>query len=273
MSENSITYEEMADLIDLVDKFHGYDFSDYAEASLKRRFSYVMSRYNLNFFDLKYKLVNDKGFFSAFLNHVTVNVTEMFRDPSFYTSLKDKVLPYLASFPNLKIWTAGCASGEETYSLAILLKESGLLNKSFLYGTDINEEVLEVAKEGIYPAVKMKDYSANYLLYGGSHSLSDYYHANYNSCIINNELRKKVLFSNHNLAIDSGFNEFHMISCRNVLIYFQDNLRLRVLNLLTDCLCDFGFLCLGSKESLRNAELEKRYRIIDKTENIYQKIA
>ncbi|MBD8491299.1 protein-glutamate O-methyltransferase CheR [Echinicola sp. CAU 1574] len=271
-SEYQISFEELKEILQLIEKVHGYDFNDYAEASLKRRVTHIMNKLKLNIFDLKHRLVNDTHFFALFLNQITVNVTEMFRDPGFYRSVRENVIPYLASYPHIKIWNAGCSSGEETYSFAITLKEEGILEKSFLYGTDINSEVLDKAKEGIYELKKIKEYSTNYLNSGGKSSLSDYYHSIYDAGIFQSELRKKTLFSIHNLASDSSFNEFQLVVCRNVLIYFNEHLRNRVLQLFTESLCHLGFLCLGSKETLRNPQLLEQYKVIDRRENIYQKI-
>ncbi|GAB3649487.1 chemotaxis protein CheR [Echinicola sediminis] len=269
----SITFEELEEMIRLIKNIHGYDFGDYAEASLKRRFTYVMNKFKLDIFELKHQLTNDTDFFAEFLNQITVNVTEMFRDPSFYLSIRGNIVPYLESYPHIKVWNAGCSSGEETYSFAILLKEYGLLNKCFLYGTDINSEVLDIAQEGIYDLRKIKQYSSSYIQAGGQYSLSDYYHTDEDAGIIHADLRKKTLFSVHNLANDGCFNEFQMVVCRNVLIYFNDHLRNKVLELLTQSLCHLGFLCLGSKEKLRHPILKKQYKTIDEKENIYQKIA
>lgn len=267
-----VSFEDLEDVIHIMLNVHGYDFSDYSKASLKRRVAYVLGKYGLTFFELKQQLVNSDSFFEQFLNEVTVNVTEMFRDPGFYASVRKNVLPYLGSYSHIKAWNAGCSTGEETYSFAIMLKEEALYDKTFLYGTDINSNVLAKAQEGIYDLANIKKYSANYRLAGGKQSLSDYYHAAYDACIINQDLKKNILFSVHNLAMDKVFNEFQLVVCRNVLIYFDTDLQEKVLELLYDSLCNFGFLCLGSKETIRNSALKKKLRVIDEREKIYQKI-
>jgi len=267
-----ISFEQIEEIIEWVNKIHGFDFSGYSRASLKRRITRIMQLQHLSIYELKSLLVNNPSFFEEFLIEVTVNVTEMFRDPSFYKAVRERVFPYLSSFQRIKIWNAGCSTGEELYSFAILLEQENLYNRSFLYGTDINRNVLNVAKKGIYNLKLIKKYSENYILTGASGSLSDYYVAKYDAATIVNNLRKNILFSVHNLVSDGVFNEFQLISCRNVMIYFDLGLQNKVLELFYESLCPLGFLCLGAKESLRNTELSKKFRVIDRVENIYQKI-
>ncbi|WP_285059090.1 CheR family methyltransferase [Pedobacter ginsengisoli] len=268
----TITYEQLSDLINLIRHTHGFDFSDYSAASLKRRVTRIMQLQKLDLLDLRTLLTNNADYFESFLIEVTVNVTEMFRDPSFYQSLTSHVIPYLRSYQRIKIWNAGCSTGEELYSFAILFSEENLYDRTFFYGTDINNDVLEYAKNGIYALEKMKQYSENYHKTGTHHTLSDYYTAKYDAAKINRSLKKNVLFSVHNLASDGVFNEFQVISCRNVLIYFNTDLQNRVIDLFYNSLANFGFLCLGSKETLRYNEIG-RFKIVDKKNNIYQKIA
>jgi chemotaxis protein methyltransferase CheR len=268
----TISYDQLSKLIDLIRNIHGFDFSGYSTASLKRRVTRIMQLQKLSFFDLRSLLTNDHDYFESFLIEVTVNVTDMFRDPEFYKSVALNIIPYLRSYQRIKIWNAGCSTGEELYSFAILLKEENLLDRSFLYGTDINSEVLEMAKSGIYDLRKMKTYSENYHKTGAKHTLSDFYTAKYGAASIKHSLKKNVLFSVHNLASDGVFNEFQLISCRNVLIYFNSELQKRVINLFYNSIANFGFLCLGAKETLRNTELG-RFKVVDKKYNIYQKIA
>lgn len=267
-----ISFEQIEELIEWINKIHGFDFSGYSRASLKRRITRIMQLQHLSLYELKSLLVNNSGFFEEFLIEVTVNVTEMFRDPTFFKSVREKVLPYLSSFQRIKVWNAGCSTGEELYSFAILLDHEKLYSRSFLYGTDINRNVLNTAKKGIYNLKLMKQYSENYQLSGASGSLSDYYVAKYDAATIVNNLRKNILFSVHNLVSDGVFNEFQLISCRNVMIYFDVELQNKVINLFYESLCPLGFLCLGSKETLRNAELAKKFKVVDRVENIYQKI-
>jgi chemotaxis protein methyltransferase CheR len=268
----TITDEQLSGLINLVKHIHGFDFSDYSAASLKRRVTRIMQLQKLDFSDLRTLLTNDADYFESFLMEVTVNVTEMFRDPSFYRSLALHVLPYLRSYQRIKVWNAGCSTGEELYSFAILFSEENLYDRAFFYGTDVNNDALEYAKNGIYELQKMKQYSENYHMTDTLHTLSDYYTAKYDAAKINRALKKNILFSVHNLASDGVFNEFQLISCRNVLIYFNTDLQKRVIDLFYNSLANFGFLCLGSKETLRNNEIG-RFKIVDKKNNIYQKIA
>jgi chemotaxis protein methyltransferase CheR len=269
---DAITSEQLHELIDLVKKIHGFDFSDYTEASFKRRLTRIMMLKKLEFYDLKHVLVNEPGFFQGFLEEITVNVTEMFRDPAFYKGLKTQVLPYLSTYQHIKIWCAGCSSGEEVYSLAILLNEEKLSNKSFIYGTDINTGVLNEARKGIYSLRKIKSYSENYLFTGLPGSLSDHFTIMYDAAAIHSELKQNTLFSVHNLISDTVFNEFQMISCRNVFIYFETELQYRILDLFYKSLCPLGYLCLGNKETIRSDAFRKKFRVINQKENIYQKI-
>ncbi len=267
----TITYEELANLVDFIKKIHGFDFGGYSCASLKRRVTRIMQLQKLTLFDLRTLLTNDHDYFEAFLIEVTVNVTEMFRDPKFYRSFSDNVAPYLKSYQRIKVWNAGCSTGEELYSFAILFSEENLYDRTFFYGTDINADVLKYAKNGIYDLKKMRQYSENFHNTGTIHTLSDYYTAKYDAAKINHSLRKNVLFSVHNLVSDGVFNEFQVISCRNVLIYFNSELQKKIIDLFYNSLANFGFLCLGSKETLRNTEIG-RFKIIDSKNNIYQKI-
>ncbi|HEX8607185.1 MAG TPA: protein-glutamate O-methyltransferase CheR [Pedobacter sp.] len=267
-----ITYEELNSLIDLIKNTQDFDFGDYAAASLKRRVTRIMHLQNLTLFDLRTLLTNDQDYFESFLIEITVNVTEMFRDPLFYKSLSENMIPYLRSYQRIKVWNAGCSTGEELYSYAILFAEANLYDRTFFYGTDINNEVLGHARLGIYDLQKMKQNSENFQNTGTLHTLSDFYTARYDAAIINKSLKKNVLFSVHNLATDGVFNEFQVISCRNVLIYFNQELQMKVIELFYNSLANFGFLCLGSKETLRSTDIG-RFKVIDKKNNIYQKIA
>lgn len=223
--------------------------------------------------ELKNNIEADEGYFEQFLLELTVNVTEMFRDPDFYKALRTKVVPHLKTYPHIRIWDAGCSTGEETYSLSILLKEEQLSTRSKIYATDINQKVLGKAKEGIYPISYMKDYSRNYLNAGGHTSLSDYYHARYNNAIMDDALKRNFIFSAHNLANDGPFNEFNLIVCRNVLIYFQKELQEKVIELFLQSLPVFGYLALGNKESLTVSMHRKHFEIIDSKEKIYRRIS
>ncbi|WP_259066913.1 CheR family methyltransferase [Mucilaginibacter sp. X4EP1] len=267
-----LTTEQISELIDLVKKVHGFDFSDYSKASLKRRLTRVMMIKKLTFYDLKHKLVNDPLFFQIFLEEITVNVTEMFRDPLFYRAVNTLVLPYLSTYQHIKIWSAGCSSGEEVYSLAILLNQAGFTEKSFIYGTDVNTIVLKEARKGIYSFRSIKTYAENYQLAGLSGSLTDYFTTLYDAAAIHSGLKVNTLFSVHNLISDTIFNEFQLISCRNVFIYFETRLQEKILELFYKSLCPHGFLVLGSKETIRSDFFKKKFKVINQKENIYQKI-
>ena len=267
-----IATTQITELIDLVKRVHGFDFSGYTKASLKRRVIRIMQLKKLTFYDLKHVLVNDQHFFQDFLEEITVNVTEMFRDPSFYKALNSQVIPYLSTYQHAKIWCAGCSTGEEAYSLAILLREAGLSKKSFIYGTDINTEVLKEARKGIYSLRNIKSYAENYQFTGLKGSITDNFTILYDAASIHNELKQNTLFSVHNLVSDDVFNEFQLISCRNVFIYFETELQERILELFYKSLCPLGYLCLGSKETIRSDVFKKKFKVINQKENIYQKI-
>jgi chemotaxis protein methyltransferase CheR len=268
----NLTTQELDELIDLVKKVHGFDFSAYSKASLKRRMIRIMLNKKFSLYDLKHILINNHDFFQEFLDEITVNVTEMFRDPFFYQSLNSQVIPYLSSYQHIKVWSAGCSSGEEVYSLAILLKETGLGQKSFIYGTDINSEMLKEARKGIYSLKKVKSYAENYQFSGLKGSLTDHFTIMYDAATIHSELKHNTLFSVHNLVSDMVFNEFHMITCRNVFIYFETELQEQILELFYNSLSPFGFLCMGSKETIRSDKFKKKFKVINSKENIYQKI-
>jgi len=267
-----ITEKEKDLLLYQIKKRYGYDFTNYAEASIKRRIIRFCEIHHFKqYFDLKHDLMNDSGLFADFVLQITVNVTEMFRDASFFHSTKENVFPNLATYTHCKIWHAGCSTGEEVYSMAIMLKESKLL-KTMVYATDINPEVLNQAREATYSMKQMKEYTTNYIKAGGSASFSDYYTAHYNMAILNSTLKKNIVFSQHNLVSDGSFNEFNLIVCRNVLIYFNKELQEHVLNLFYESLAPLGYLALGSKESLLFSSLNTKFEVVDKNEKIYRKI-
>lgn len=272
VSSPGLTAEQITELIGLVKKVRGFDFSNYSKASLKRRISRIMMIKKLEFYDLKHTLVNNPEFFQDFLEEITVNVTEMFRDPSFYKALNNEVIPYLSTYQHIKIWSAGCSSGEEVYSLAILLKDADLKNKSFIYGTDVNTVVLKEARLGIYSYRNIKSYAENYQLSGLKGSLTDHFTTLYDAATVHSELKANTLFSVHNLISDTVFNEFQLITCRNVFIYFETQLQEKILELFYKSLCPHGFLCLGSKETIRSDTFKKKFRAVNQKENIYQKI-
>lgn len=257
-------------LADLMDD-HGYDFNDYAKASLKRRINrlFALDKFP-SFAEFRFRLKKDEDYLKRFVEEVTVNVTEMFRDPAFYQALRKEVLPVLATYPLIRIWHAGCSTGEEVYSMAIVLQEAGLLQKALLYATDLNPDVLEKAKEGIFPLAGMKQYSENYIQSGGQAAFSDYYTSRYERALFNRELSRKMIFATHNLVSDGSFNEFQLILCRNVMIYFDKDLQNRVLHLFDQSLEQLGFLALGAKETVRFSPLSMRYKQIGK-EKLWRK--
>jgi len=267
-----MTNVELEEVITLLNHEHGYDFSNYSAASFKRRVARVMGLYRINnFYDLKYAITNDKKFVAQFVQEITVNVTEMFRDPSFYKKLHDKVLPTLASYPSIKIWHAGCSTGEEAYSMAILLSEAGLLNRARIYATDINTAAIDKARKGIIDMRFIKEYTQNYIKSGGKTDFSSYYTARYDNAIIRKDLREKIVFSQHNLVADSTFNEFQLICCRNVLIYFNRTLQNHVLKLFYSSLSSLGYLALGIKESLLFTDVKNKFEAVDNPTKIFRR--
>lgn len=264
--------EEFNKLLESIRFVYGYDFTDYAEASIKRRITHFIGNRKISSLaELGKMILQEEKVFEEFVQELSVTVTEMFRDPLFYKSLRENVAKRLATYPFIKVWIAGCATGEEVYSVAILLKEEGLLNRAVIYATDINQRSLQIAKEGIYSVENMKSHTSNYQKSGGVKSFSEYYKSKYNSVMFDKSLKQNVVFSPHNLAVDRSFNEFQLIICRNVLIYFNQSLQNKVINLFYESLCPFGFLGLGSKESLLFSEHRKDFLDIDKKERIFIK--
>lgn len=273
MSQAGVISDEQVEiLINDVLEHHGYDFTGYSRASLKRRLSRLYSLdKHLSFAEFRYKTLNDDVYFKHFVEGVTVNVTEMFRDPSFYQLLRKQILPNLNTYPFIRIWLAGCSTGEEAYSIAILLKELNLLQKSLIYATDINPTVLEKASNGMFPLSQMKSYSENYIAAGGIKDFSSYYSANYNLAKFDEELKRKMIFSTHNLVSDRSFNEFQLILCRNVLIYFDRPLQFRVLQLFDQSLENLGYLALGTKETIDFSPISATYKKVG-TEKVWRKV-
>ena len=270
----TIDSSELIALLVAIREVYGYDFTQYAEASIKRRSLYFMnSRKITSVKALGDLLLNDETAFEDFVRNLSVTVTEMFRDPMFYAALRTRVIKRLATYPFIKVWVAGCATGEEVYSIAILLKEEGLLDRTLIYATDINQHSLHHAREGIFPIDLMKAYTSNYMKSGGKRDFSEYYVAQYNAALFDRSLRNNIVFAPHNLASDQSFNEFHLILCRNVLIYFNQALQNKVINLFYDSLCMFGILGLGNKESLLFTNKNNRFDVIDKKQKVFIKVA
>jgi len=251
---------------------YGYDFRDYSRAHVKRRVKHRLVQDGMkSISELQNQILHDKTAFDRLVRDLSINVTEMFRNPAFYKSVRKKVIPILKTYPYLKIWHAGCATGEEVYSFAIMLKEEGLLERTQIYATDFNPYVIEKARNGIFPIRYIKEYTANYQKAGGLESFSDYYHANDELVIFDKSLSKNIVFAEHNLVTDSVFAEVNMIVCRNVLIYFNNNLQNKVLHLLHKSLITGGFLALGTKESLMFSDDGKKYKVIDPKQKIFKK--
>jgi chemotaxis protein methyltransferase CheR len=263
---------EVEYLLDDLQRVYGYDFTNYSKASIKRRINRLFSLDKFpSFAEFRYRLKTDEEYLKRFVEEITVNVTEMFRDPNFYQALRNDVLPVLATYPFIRIWHAGCSTGEEVFSMAVLLKEAGLLHKSILYATDLNPDVVAKARKGIFSLVKMKLFSENYIAAGGRNEFSSYYTAKYDKAIFHPDLSTKMVFATHNLVCDRSFNEFQLIICRNVLIYFDKDLQEKVLKLFDESLETLGFLALGSKETIRFSSVVKKYKSSGK-EKIWRKV-
>jgi len=268
-----ISEEQVEILLSDLLEHYGYDFTGYSKASIKRR---VLRLYMLDkavsFAEFRFKIINDQVYFKRFVEQITVNVTEMFRDPGFFKTLRNEVLPKLGTYPFIRIWLAGCSTGEEAFSMSIILKELNLLHKSLIYATDLNPTVLEKAAQGMFSLSQMKQYSENYILSGGTKDFSSYYTAKYSLAKFDDELKHKIIFSTHNLVSDHSFNEFQLILCRNVLIYFDRDLQQKVLNLFDESLEDLGYLALGTKETLDFTSVAKRYKRLP-LEKIWRKVS
>ncbi|CAK0764696.1 putative methyltransferase Cher3 [Azospirillaceae bacterium] len=250
---------------------HGYDFSNYSRASLKRRILGLLPALGFDrIVDMLPSLLYEHGFHLHVISLLSVPVSEMFRNPEVFLSLRKKVAPVLQSYPQINIWVAGCATGEEVYSLAILLKEENLYDRTQIYATDINDAALAKAEEGVYPVKLLKDYAGAYLKAGGAFSLENYYQSLYDFGMMDSSLKKNIVFAHHNLVADGVFCEVNMILCRNVLIYFDRYLQGRVLHLLRDSFARGGFLCLGNKESLEFSDVAVDFKTIDFSCRIYQ---
>jgi len=265
---------EIALLLEGLYGAHGLDFRGYSRASIKRRILELMRVEELHTVSaLQNKVLHDAACLDRFLLGLTVHASGMFRDPSFYLTFRKKVVPLLRTYPTIQIWVAGCSTGEEVYSLAILLKEENLYSRCRIYATDISQAVLRKARDGIFPLAAMRDYTVNYHQAGGTNEFSDYYTAQYDNVIFSPALKSNVLFSEHNLATDGSFNEFQVILCRNVMIYFNRDLQARVHNLLYDSLSMFGVFGLGNKESLKFTPRASSYLKLNETDKLYRKVA
>jgi chemotaxis protein methyltransferase CheR len=260
-------------LLEGVYRHYGFDFRSYAYASLRRRlWKRIESEGLATVSALQERVLHDPDMMNKLLLDLSINVTAMFRDPQFYVTFREKVVPLLRTYPFFRIWHAGCSTGEEVYSMAILLEEEGLYERARVYATDINEVVVHKAKSGIFPIERMQEYTENYIKAGGKRSFSEYYTAKYDGALFNPALLKNVVFSQHNLVTDRSFSEFNVILCRNVLIYFDKTLQERVHGLFYESLATFGILALGSKESLRFSKYEECYEPVSGPDKIYRKV-
>ena len=264
---------ELELLLEGIYRRYGFDFREYAPASLRRRVRRRMHGEHVGSISALQELVlHDPAVMERLLLDLSINVTAMFRDPSFFLSLRENVVPLLRTYPFARIWVAGCSSGEEVYSLAILLDEEGLAERVRIYATDINEAVLEQARLGVFPLDKMREYTQNYIRAGGTQAFSEYYVARYDGAQFSRSLVENVVFAQHNLASDAAFNEFHVIVCRNVMIYFDKPLQEHVHRLFHESLARLGVLALGQKETIRFSPHEDCYEVLDPAEKLYRKL-
>jgi chemotaxis protein methyltransferase CheR len=260
-------------LLEAVFRHYGFDFRSYAYASIRRRLWRRIEAEGLKTVTaLQERVLHDPGMMEQLLLDLSINVTAMFRDPSFYLAFREKVVPLLRTYPFFRIWHAGCSTGEEVYSMAILLEEEGLYDRARIYATDINEVVVHRARAGIFPLDRMQEYTENYIRAGGTRSFSEYYVAKYDGALFSPALQRNVVFSQHNLVTDRSFAEFNVILCRNVLIYFDRTLQMRVHGLFYESLVHLGILCLGSKETLRLSDYEASYEELSGADRIYRKV-
>jgi chemotaxis protein methyltransferase CheR len=265
---------ELALLLEGVYRRYGFDFREYAPASLRRRVWRRVHAEGLTTISaLQDKLLHEPDAMERLLLDLSINVTAMFRDPAFYVAFREKAVPLLRTYPFTRIWVAGCSTGEEVYSLAILLQEEGVYERTRIYATDINDSVLDRARAGVFPLEKMREYTQNYIRAGGQRAFSEYYLAKYDGAQFQRSLVENVVFAQHNLVSDRSFNEFNVILCRNVMIYFDRSLQERVHRLFYDSLVTFGVLALGAKESIHFSPHEDAYEALDATERLYRKVA
>jgi chemotaxis protein methyltransferase CheR len=270
--DNAVERIEIDLLLEGIHRRWGYDFKHYSYASLKRRLQHARNEFGLTTYsDLLENLLHDSVTFDRFLRFMSITVTEMFRDPSYYLAVREKVIPKLKTFPYIKLWHAGCATGEEVYSMAIMLHEENFLSRARIYATDFNNHSLDLAEKAVFQEKYMDQYAANYHQSGGKNDFKSYYNGAYDLVKFKDFLKDRITFSYHNLVTDGVFGEMNFISCRNVLIYFDKELQERVLRLFTDSLRHGGFLCLGSKESLKFSAVKDCFEPVDAKQRIYRK--
>ncbi len=263
---------EVDSLLGIIKNVYGYDFNNYSRAHIKRRImKNLVDNHMVSVSQIQDKLLRDPAYATELFHDLSIRVTEMFRDPDFFHAIRTEVIPFLKTWSHIRIWNAGCSTGEEVYSMAILLKEEGLYDRVQIYATDFNQSSLDQAKAGIYRTEQMKKYARNYQNSGSTKAFSDYYYAEHDMAILDSDLKKNIIWANHNLVTDSDFAEMHMILCRNVMIYFDKQLQNRVHDLFHNCLVNGGVLCLGSKETIQFSSHERAYEAISKQHKIYKK--
>lgn len=259
-------------LLEGIFRHYNLDFRSYAPSTLRRRIRHHMARAHVHSVTgLLDRVLHDRVAMDQLLADLSVNVTSMFRDPSFFLAFRNEVVPRLCTYPFVRIWHAGCATGEEVYSMCILLHEAGLLPRTRIYATDLSANALDVARRGIFPLARMQEYTKNYIAAGGTRSFSDYYSTAYDGALFDPKLVNGVLFTQHDLAVDGSFAEFNVIVCRNVLIYFGRDLKERVLSLFLGSLMPLGVLCLGYRETLRTTRAEEHFTTLSEQESIYRR--
>lgn len=272
MNNTDIEKAELDLLLQAIKLRYGWNFIHYKRSSLHRSIRRIISKYNINHIsDLIAMIMWNEEFMNALLCDLSIPVSDMFRDPDFFKSLRQDIIPILKTYPFIKIWHAGCANGEEVYSLAIILAEENLYDRSRIYATDINSHALEKARDGIFSSSKFKDYEKNYHHSGGKENFEKYFTSNYEAIIVNANLKKNIFFFDHNLSSDQSFGEMHLILCRNVIIYFDKILQKKVINLFDESLCYGGFLCLGMKESIEFLKASQDLYLWKRREKIYRK--
>jgi chemotaxis protein methyltransferase CheR len=268
-----VTDQDIRVLLEAIYQRYHYDFRQYAIASLRRRLLQAMTQLQCGTLaELQRKVLEDGTFFPRLLEYLTVQVSDLFRDPEFFLAVRLQVIPMLATYPSIKLWVAGCSTGEEAYSFAIMLAEAGLLDRTRIYATDINDESLRRAQSGVYALDRIKQFTLNHRASGGQGSLSDYYHGAHDSAVMAPMLKQHITFADHSLATDSIFSEVQLVSCRNVLIYFARELQDRALGLFSEALCRRGFLCLGSKESVRFSAHASRFEVLNAEHKVYRRV-
>jgi len=270
--EEEVEMIEVDLLLEGIFRRYGYDFRNYARMSVRRRLAQFLTDSGCaSYAEVTGRMLRDASFFHRLISYFSVSVTALFRDPFFYEALREGVVPLLRTWPRFKIWHAGCATGEEVYSFAVLLREEGIVDRAMIYATDINQAALETAKAGVYALDIVQKGSRNYQLAAGHGSLTEHYRVRYNAAIMDAALRNRITFARHNLAMDNSFGEMQVVICRNVLIYFNRELQERVLRMFWESLDYGGFLCLGDKESLVLSSLEERFESVDEKARIYKK--